>query len=144
MLKGKRSVTPSRGNPSNADNNKNNNKKLSAPPIMSQQSNQQLPQSQQQQPENTIHWNEIVQETVLSATNPEKLYFNLTGGADDGQFPHIGEIHSNPVFFDYTTDFQNNITNCTSMLSLLVPCLGAVHFRHQCFLERERGLSTLD
>ena len=98
MLKGKRSVTPSRGNPSNADNNKNNNKKLSAPPIMSQQSNQQLPQSQQQQqqPENTIHWNEIVQETVLSATNPEKLYFNLTGGADDGQFPHIGEIHSNP------------------------------------------------
>ena len=57
---------------------------------------QQSQQQQQQQPENTIHWNEIVQETVLSATNPEKLYFNLTGGADDGQFPHIGEIHSNP------------------------------------------------
>ena len=94
MLKGKRSVTPSRGNPSNAENNKNNNKKLSAPPVMSQQSTQQS--SQQIQPENITHWNEIVQETVLSATNPEKLYFNLTGGADDGQFPHVGEIHSNP------------------------------------------------
>ena len=42
------------------------------------------------------HWNEIVQETVLSATNPEQLYFSLSGGADEGLFPHIGDIHWRP------------------------------------------------
>ena len=65
MLKGKRSVTPSRGNPSNGpanDSNKNNNSKKVS--VMSQQSE-------------NIHWNEIVQETVLSATNPDQLYFSL-------------------------------------------------------------------
>lgn len=84
MLKGKRSVTPSRGNPSNGptnDSNKNNNSKKVS--VMSQQS------------ENT-HWNEIVQETVLSATNPDQLYFSLIGGADEGQFPHIGDILHSP------------------------------------------------
>ena len=52
--------------------------------------------SQQQQLSENNHWNEIVQETVLSATNPDQLYFSLTGGADEGQFPHIGDILSKP------------------------------------------------
>lgn len=45
------------------------------------------------------HWNDLVQETVLSATDPEQLYFTLIGGADGGQFPHIGEILSRPEDF---------------------------------------------
>ena len=43
-----------------------------------------------------IHWNDLVQETVLSAANPEFLYFKLAGGADEGQFPHIGELTAKP------------------------------------------------
>merc|ERR1712029_130327 len=42
------------------------------------------------------HWNEMVQETVLSASNPDQLYFTLIGGADEGQFPHIGDIQQRP------------------------------------------------
>ena len=67
MLKGKRSVTPSRF----SDNSK---KKVSI------ESN------------GGVHWNDIVQETVLSATYPDQLYFTLAGGADEGQFPHVGEF----------------------------------------------------
>ena len=72
MLKGKRSVAPSKGSI--------NFKKSSveAPPT---------------------HWNEIVQETVLSASDPDNLYFTLAGGADQGQFPHLGEILSHPEEF---------------------------------------------
>ena len=71
MLKGKRSVTPSRF----SDNAK---KKVSI------ESN------------GGIHWNDIVQETVLSATYPDQLYFSLSGGADEGQFPHVGEFTAHP------------------------------------------------
>ena len=76
MLKGKRSVTPSRGTSQN-DVIKLN-KKVS---VSSDLNN---------------HWNEIVQETVLSASNPDELYFDLSGGADIGLFPHVGDLHSRP------------------------------------------------
>ena len=45
---------------------------------------------------NQLHWNDLVLETVLSAANPELLYFRLAGGADEGQFPHIGELTARP------------------------------------------------
>ena len=41
---------------------------------------------------NGVHWNDLVQETVLSATYPDQLYFSLSGGADEGQFPHVGDF----------------------------------------------------
>ena len=72
MLKGKRSVTPSRG-ASSAD------------------------QSHRKSMDTTVqHWNDIVQETVLYATNPDTLYFTLSGGADEGRFPHIEEFTAQP------------------------------------------------
>ena len=68
MLKGKRSITPSKGE-------KSNRKSIDI---------------------GAIHWNDIVQETVLSATYPDQLYFNLSGGADEGRFPHIEEFTAQP------------------------------------------------
>ena len=52
--------------------------------------------SQHHQNTNNQHWNDLVTETVLSAANPEQLYFELIGGADEGQFPHIGEMTAHP------------------------------------------------
>ena len=76
MLKGsKRSVTPSR---------ETTKKKVSMVDQFENNINHQ------------IHWNDLVQETVLSAANPEFLYFKLAGGADEGQFPHIGELTAKP------------------------------------------------
>ena len=76
MLKGsKRSVTPSR---------ETTKKKVSMGDQFENNINHQ------------IHWNDLVQETVLSAANPEFLYFKLAGGADEGQFPHIGELTAKP------------------------------------------------
>ena len=74
MLKGKRSVTPSRF--SGSENHSNSKKKS----------------MDQNTSNNGLHWNDIVQETVLSATYPDQLYFTLAGGADEGQFPHVGEF----------------------------------------------------
>ena len=76
MLKGsKRSVTPSR---------ETTKKKVSMVDQFENNINHQ------------IHWNDLVQETVLSAANPEFLYFELAGGADEGRFPHIGELTAKP------------------------------------------------
>ena len=81
MLKGKRSVTPSRF--SGSDNHSNSPKKKSTTSI----SSMDHPNSN-----NGVHWNDLVQETVLSATYPDQLYFSLSGGADEGQFPHVGDF----------------------------------------------------
>ena len=90
MLKNsKRSVTPSRETTSK--------KKVSMATENNTENyvnNQQ--QHHQQQNTNNLHWNDLVQETVLSAANPEQLYFELIGGADEGQFPHIGEMTAHP------------------------------------------------
>ena len=80
MLKGKRSVTPSRFSGSDLTNSPN--KKKSTTSISSMDPNANLGN----------HWNDIVQETVLSATYPDQLYFSLSGGADEGQFPHVGDF----------------------------------------------------
>ena len=45
------------------------------------------------------NWNEIVQETVLSAGDPNQLHFELAGGADEGQFPHVASILGRPEDF---------------------------------------------
>ena len=90
MLKNsKRSVTPSRETTSK--------KKVSMATENNTENyvnNQQ--QHHHQQNTNNLHWNDLVQETVLSAANPEQLYFELIGGADEGQFPHIGEMTAHP------------------------------------------------
>ena len=80
MLKSKRSVTPS-----------SNNQRISESKMMKKTS-----ASSMNSMDSTTHWNEIVQETVLSAADPDKLFFALSGGADEGQFPHIGDIFSLP------------------------------------------------
>ena len=53
----------------------------------------------QQTPNGSVsvpHWNDLVQETVLSANDPNQLFFQLAGGADEGQFPHIGDMIARP------------------------------------------------
>jgi hypothetical protein len=45
---------------------------------------------------NLSHWNERVEETLLAAQDPDQLYFQLVGGADEGQFPHVGQVHLRP------------------------------------------------
>ena len=96
MLKNsKRSVTPSRETTSKkkvsmaTENNTTEN-------YVVNQNNSQNSSNQNTSNSNTNHWNDLVQETVLSATNPEQLYFELIGGADEGQFPHIGEMTAHP------------------------------------------------
>ena len=46
------------------------------------------------------NWNEIVQETVLSAVDPNQLHFELAGGADLGLFPHVASILGRPEEFE--------------------------------------------
>jgi len=96
MLKNsKRSVTPSRETTSKkkvsmaTENNTTEN-------YVVNQNNSQNSSNQNTSISNPNHWNDLVQETVLSATNPEQLYFELIGGADEGQFPHIGEMTAHP------------------------------------------------
>ena len=72
MLKNsKRSVTPSRETTSK--------KKVSMATESNTENyvNNQQQHHHQQQNTNNLHWNDLVQETVLSATNPEQLYFEL-------------------------------------------------------------------
>ena len=86
MLKNsKRSVTPSRETTSK--------KKVS---MATENNTENYVNNQHHQQNTNLHWNDLVQETVLSAANPEQLYFELIGGADEGQFPHIGEMTAHP------------------------------------------------
>ena len=121
MLKGKRSVTPSRDkdkgkkasetSTSGGSPNKNN----SIISNTSNMSNTSASDNVNNNPNGSVgtgnvvsgnviginanangHWNDIVQETILSASNPEQLYFRLIGGADEGQFPHVAQLIANP------------------------------------------------
>ena len=88
MLKNssKRSITPSR-------DTTNVKKKVS----MAELTSASADQSQQTNGNVSVpHWNDLVQETVLSANDPNQLFFQLTGGADEGQFPHIGDMTARP------------------------------------------------
>ena len=38
-------------------------------------------------------WDSVVESVFISDSNNMKLHFELCGGADEGQFPHIGPIN---------------------------------------------------
>ena len=103
MLKGKRSVTPSRDKDKGK---KSSDSASSSPNKQSNNSNLSNMSNNSANNDNSVNnnpvtsapnpWNDIVRETILSAVNPEVLYFRLIGGADEGQFPHVGQIVCSP------------------------------------------------
>lgn len=47
------------------------------------------------------HWSEVTREVVLTKISPAEipvadLHFDLSGGADNGQFPHVGTVSATP------------------------------------------------
>jgi len=47
--------------------------------------------------ENKKWWDSVVESVFISDSNNVKLHFELYGGADDGQFPHIGPINESAL-----------------------------------------------